>query len=96
MPRRDRIEAIGIDEKGLLWVKPASEQFPLIYREAMEIGWDPECLRLCGPKLRGWLHLDWFLQIRAVAREQGVELEIAAATTWNEIDAELRAAIERS
>jgi hypothetical protein len=39
---------------------------------------------------------DWFLQIRAAAREQGVELEIGAATTWNEIDAELRAAIERS
>jgi hypothetical protein len=47
--RTDAIAAIGIDEDGSLWVKPATATFPFIYREAMDVKWDAERLRLSAP-----------------------------------------------
>ncbi|WP_310496823.1 hypothetical protein [Sandarakinorhabdus sp.] len=88
----DTIEAVGIDEGGSLWVKPAAATFPLIYREAMEVHWDAERLRLYSPKPREWSYGAWFKQIRAAAREQGVELQLGPATTWSGIDPELQQA----
>jgi hypothetical protein len=37
----DRIDEIGIDPGGRLYVKPVSASFPDVYREAMEVHWDP-------------------------------------------------------
>ncbi len=88
--RTDAIEAIGIDEGGSLWVKPATATFPLIYREAMDVHWDAERLCLVGPKPREWSYAAWFKQIRKAAREQGVDLKLGPATAWSGIDAELR------
>ena len=88
--RTDAIEAIGIDEKGSLWVKPATATFPYIYREAMEVSWDAERLRLYSPKPREWSYIDWFRRIRDAAREQGVELALQATTSWLNIEATLR------
>lgn len=89
----DAIEAIGIDEKGSLWVKPATHTFPLIWREAMEVHWDGERRCLYGPKPRKWSYIDWFTQIRDAACEQGVVLELTETTSWSGIDAELQKAI---
>lgn len=72
--QKDTIEAVGIDEGGSLWVKPAVATFPLIYREAVEVHWNAERQRLYGPKPSEWTYVAWFRQIRNAAREQGVEL----------------------
>jgi len=50
----DLIEAVGIDESGSLWVKPATATFPYIYREAMEVHRDAERACLYSPKPRKW------------------------------------------
>jgi hypothetical protein len=91
--RSDAVEAIGIDERGSLWVKPATAAFPYIYREAMEVHWDVKRSCLYSPVPRKWSYLDWFRQIKAAAREQGVELEVSQATSWVEVDPALRQAI---
>ena len=87
--RADTIAAVGIDDGGSLWVKPATATFPYIYREAMEVHWDAERLRLYGPKPREWSYVRWFKQIRDAAREQGVQLEVGPTTSWTGIDPEL-------
>lgn len=89
------IEAIGIDESGSLWVKPKVARFPLIYREAMEVQWDPDRLCLYGPTPREWSYSDWFYQILAAAREQGTTLVLDPATVWSGIDSDLRYAMEQ-
>ena len=92
--RVDQISSIGIDDQGSLWVKPSTSVFPYIYREAMEVKWDSEQLYLFSPKPREWSHLEWFQQIKAAAREQGVELITGPTTQWSNIDSPLRRAIE--
>jgi hypothetical protein len=94
--RTDSIEAIGIDEGGSLWVKPAAATFPFIYRESMDVHWDADRLRLYSPKPREWSYVVWFRQIRNAAREQGVELELGQNTSWSGIDPELQQAIANS
>ena len=91
--RTDVIEAVGIEDDGSLWVKPAASKFPYIYREAMEVHWDAERLRLYSPKLREWSYVDWFRQIRDAAREQGVSLTLEETTSWSNVDGHLRQAI---
>lgn len=92
-PRADQIEAIGIDEAGGLWVKPAALKFPYIYREATEVGWDANRLCLTSPKPRVRSHTQWFEQILRAAREQGAILTIATSTSWVNIDEHLKQAI---
>lgn len=90
--RTDAIEAVGIDESGSLWVKPATATFPYIYREAMQVHWDAERLRLYSPNPREWSYVEWFKRIRDAAREHGVELALEKTTSWSGIDPELRRA----
>jgi len=94
--RTDAIKAIGIDDKGSLWVKPATATFPYIYREAMEVHWDAERVCLYSPKPREWTYIDWFRRIRDAAREQGVELTVETTTSWSNIEAALRQGISTS
>ncbi|MCX5514208.1 hypothetical protein C3941_24820 [Kaistia algarum] len=91
--RTDTIEAVGIDDRGSLWVKPTTATFPFIYREAMEVRWDADRLRLYGPKPREWPYVAWFKQIRVAAREHGVELKLGPTTLWSGIDPDLQRAI---
>ena len=91
--KRDRIYAIGIDDSKRLWVAPAEQQFPYIYREAMEISWDTKEKRLVAPHRPEWPYTKWFDQIISAAREQGTELYIDGATNWQNIDDELRNSI---
>lgn len=86
----DVIEAVGIDEGGSLWVRPATATFPYIYREAMEVHWDAERACLYSPKPREWPYTAWFRHIRDAAREQGVDLKLDPATAWVGVDPELR------
>jgi hypothetical protein len=91
--RTDTIEAIGIDASGSLWVKPAVEAFPHIYREAMEVHWDAQRLCLYSPKPREWSYEAWFQQITEAARQQGVELKIDQSTVWLGIQPALQQAM---
>ena len=90
---KDTIEAVGMDERGSLWVKPATATFPYVYREAIEIGWDAVRLCLYSPTPREWSYAAWFKQIMAAAREQGVELELSQTTSWSGIEPDLQQAI---
>jgi hypothetical protein len=78
----DEIQAVWIDEDGRLFVTPRSHQFPFIYREAVDVHWDAEQASLCSPVPREWSYLDWFKQILAAARMQGVVLQASPATEW--------------
>jgi len=96
--KTDLIAALGIAEDGSLWVKPSTTSFPMIYREAMEVHWDEKEQRLFGAKPRPNPELDfsklqWFQQIAAAAREQGVELTIGDTTIWSNIPPELQSQI---
>jgi hypothetical protein len=92
---RDSIEAVEIDEAGRLHVIPLSQNFPLIYREAMEVSWDPNRRSLHSPKPREWSYARWYEQIVAAAREQGWELRPTSATNWINVDAGTKAELLR-
>lgn len=89
----DTIKKVGIDEDGRLWVEPMREQFPFIYREAMDVSWDLAKKRLYSPRPREWTYANWFERIRKAAREQGVDLVLDYSTTWLGVDDNLRAAL---
>ena len=91
--RTDAIEAVGIDEHGSLWVKPATATFQYIYREAMEVHWDAERRCLYGPKPRERSYSWWFKRITDAARQQEVQLSIAPWTSWSGVHEDLRQAI---
>ena len=76
--RTDSVEAVGIGEAGSLWVKPAAATIPLIYREAMEVHWDPTRLRLYSPKPRKW-------SCRRPARAERHFLGAAFRAPWRDL-----------
>jgi len=88
---RDEIAEIVIDAAGQLHVVPASHAFPYIYREAMEVHWDPERHSLYSPPPREWSYSRWFQQILVAAREQGCELYPNAGTIWRNVAESTRA-----
>ena len=85
----EEILSIGIDDRGSLWVKPALSTFPMIYREAMEIGWDSNHSVLFCPKPLKWDYVRWFRQVLTCAHLQGVGLTPTPQTVWINIDQEL-------
>jgi len=66
---RDEIAEIEIDAAGQLHVVPASQAFPYIHREAMEVHWDPERNSLHSPPPRKWSYTRWFQQILAASKK---------------------------
>jgi hypothetical protein len=91
----DSIAEIGIDELERLYVKPTKASFPLLYREAMEVQWDPIKRLLHSPKPREWDHFDWYCQIiKAVTQEQLWSLSTTPKTKWSNISNELKLKIE--
>jgi Integron Cassette Protein Hfx_Cass5 len=91
---KDVIAEVGIGSHGGLFVRPATRTFPLVYREAMEVGWNRESGVLFGPAPREWDHARWFEQIVAAAREQNVELRLAPTTIWTRVPQATRDRIE--
>jgi len=89
--QRDAIADIEIDATGQLHVVPASSTFPYIYREAMEVHWNPERSSLYSPVPREWSYARWFEQIIAAAREQGCLLHLTASTSWRNIPESVKA-----
>ena len=95
--RSDEIEAVGIDDDGSLWVKPATCTFPFIYRAGVEVNWDDRRHCLYAPKPREWSYSKWFRQIIDAAQsEYGTELRIVPTTFWSNVAASLRQEISTS
>jgi hypothetical protein len=86
----DDIHSVGIDGKGRLWVKPATKAFPYIYREAMDVEWDPQHHCLVGKTEGTWTSAKWFQQIIEAAREQGCHLVLSENTHWVNVSIELK------
>jgi hypothetical protein len=87
----DRIVSVEIDGDGKLRVAPATKDFALIYRAAMEVGWDPIRRCLVSPQPREWTYPMWFRQILAAAADEyGVRLRLTPETLWTNISDEAR------
>ena len=89
--KQDTIAELEVDSEGRLHVVPATHTFPYIYREAMEVHWDPARRSLYSPIPREWSYSRWLQQILAAAREQGCELRLASTTSWLNINPDLKA-----
>ncbi len=81
----DIIAKVEIDPDGRLHVHPASASFPLAYREAMDVAWEPSSGSLHSPVPREWGYGRWLRQILALAAEQGVRLVVTPATEWSNV-----------
>lgn len=92
----DLISEIGFDGRGGLLVKPASTKFPYIYREAMEVSWEPNGAYLYGPRPRDWSIADWFRQICTAAAKQGTVLLLSEKTRWIDVPGDVRRQIEEA
>ena len=90
----DSIAEVGIDEQERLYVRPATAAFPYIYREAVEVHWEPGRHHLYSPKPREWSYLRWFQQIISAAELQAYDLRLTNSTAWSNVSSDLRAEIE--
>jgi hypothetical protein len=91
----DQIAEIGIDQAGLLYVKPKTQTFPFIYRAAMGVSWDDDTGRLLSRMPRDWSYARWFEQVlEAVIDEYAVLLKIGPHTIWSNIPEDLQSEIE--
>ena len=90
---QDTISEVQIDEEGRLTVKPTTEKFPYIYREAMEVHWDEERKFLYSPTPRKWSYEMWFRHIISAAQVQGCSLSLFPATRWINVPDDIRKAI---
>ena len=86
----DHITEISIDSEGRLLVFPASNTYPMIYREAVEVHWDSDGRFLYSPKPRKWTYLHWFQHIIDIAGG----LVLGPNTKWTNVPDELKMEIE--
>ena len=87
----DKIIEIGIDDKERLFVKPHTERFEFIYRDASGVHWDKTGNFLYTDKPREWTYFDCFRQILLATKgEYGCELKVTSETKWPNISNELK------
>ena len=91
----DFIAEVGIDEKRQLFARPSTATFPYIYREAVDIHWEPKRRYLHATKPRDWSYLECFQHIIGAAALQSCDLRLAPSTVWSSIPADLRTQIEQ-
>ena len=84
------ISKVWIDPEGRLHLAPSGCEFPYIYREAMEVSWNPSTRSLFSPPPREWTYAQWFKHILAAAREQGQMLVPDGTTDWSGMPADLK------
>ena len=85
--RQDPIAQVEIRSDGRLYVVPTSASLPYIWREAMEVHWDPKRRALYAPPPREWSWARWLRQVLDAARTQGVDLQVTDDTRWIGVDA---------
>jgi len=85
---------IEIDNQGRLCVKPASGDFEMVYRQAMEVYWDRNQKFLFSPTPKEMTYPQWFTQIvLAIFYEYGVKLRVTQQTQWANVSPSVRAEI---
>jgi hypothetical protein len=89
----DLIIEIGINKNQQLYIRPLTQKFPMIYREAMEVNWDNIENLLYSPKPREWSYFDWFNQIIKAVKIQSCSLSFNENTTWVNISENLKSQI---
>ena len=91
----DRIISVEINGEGRLCVRPATQAFPLVYRAAMEVSWDPERGCLLSPQPRTLTYADWFRRILSAAQDEyGLRLRLTPETKWANVPDETRREME--
>lgn len=86
----DAIAEVGIDGEKRLFIRPTKATFPLIYREAVEVHWDPVGRFLYSPCPREWTYLHWFQHMIDTA---GI-LQLTPATLWTNVPEDMRIAMQ--
>jgi hypothetical protein len=72
-------------------VKPQTQEFEFIYRDASGVNWDTKGRFLFSPKPTKMNYFDWFRQIiLATKGEYGCELKVTSDTNWTNIPDELK------
>jgi hypothetical protein len=92
----DNIKSIEIDVEGRLHIITENVAFPMIYRAAVGINWNPDKHSLYSPKPREWTYLLWYNHILDVIEKEGFcKLELGEKTTWVNVPDELRKKIKK-
>ncbi|TDQ28138.1 hypothetical protein [Zeaxanthinibacter enoshimensis] len=90
----DKIKRVEIDEIGQLLIFPETLKFPMVYRTATEVHWDPECKCLYSPRPSEWTYFDWYNHILEVVQNEGnYKLKLTDRTEWKNIPKELKTEI---
>jgi len=82
----DFIAVVSIDEHDRLLIYPEKNTYPMIYREAVEVHWDPSGRFLYSPKPREWTYLDWFKHIISTVKD----LRLFSTTRWSNVPESLK------
>ena len=92
---KDKIESIEINDVGQLHLKTSKISFPMIYRTATEVHWNPDKHSLYSPQPRDWTYKMWFDHILHVAKKEcNYILELSEDTKWFNIPDNLKQEIE--
>ena len=91
----DSIAEVGIDEQQRLYVRPSTATFPYIYREAVDVHWEPKRHYLHSPVPRDWTYLQWFQHIIGAAALQSYDLRLTPSTVWSSTPAQLSTEIQQ-
>ena len=87
----DNIIEVGIDNKERIYIKPETNDFDFIWRDASEVSWDDKNKVLYSPKPKEWTYFDWYRQIiLATKGEYGCQLVLTDKTQWINIPDELK------
>ena len=87
----DFIDEIGIDADRRIYLRPRQQTFPYIYREAIDIHWEPQTRRLRSSVPREWSYLQWFQHIVCGS---GVDFRLAPDCSFATIPDDLRLSIQ--
>tara|TARA_R110002051_G_scaffold153090_1_gene225649 strand:- start:761 stop:1096 length:336 start_codon:yes stop_codon:yes gene_type:complete len=91
------IDQVEIDHQGRLCVTPASNDFEMVYREAMGVYWDRNQRFLFSPIPHEMTYPQWYKQIvLAVIYQYGVRLNLTDQTRWVGISEHLRTEMSES
>lgn len=94
---KDHIKSIEVDSEGRLHIIPEKLTFPMIYRTAAGINWNPDKHSLYSQKLREWTYLMWYNHILNVVQEEcSCKLELFGRTTWTNVPNDLIRKIENN
>jgi len=93
---KDTIKTIEIDNEGRLHLITSQVTFPMIYRTATEVHWNPQKHSLYSPKPIDWNYEMWYDHIVKVAEaECYCKLELSEKTTWLNVPEKLKQYIKR-